>query len=98
MFILTYFQIERTSTNLRHDGLLNHISSIFLGQPVQGEPLREAGVVGGVLEVASEVRHDDPHESAPLQVQPQVEVVSPARRDMDQLRGLDAGRGLQLVR
>ena len=54
MFILTYFQIARTSVNLRHDGLLNQISGIFSGQPVQGVPLCDAGVdVGGdVVEVA----------------------------------------------
>ena len=62
MFILTYFQIARTSANLRHDGLLNHISSIFSGQPVQGVPVCAAGLdVGGdVVEVATEVREPVP--------------------------------------
>ena len=65
MFILTYFQIARTSVNLCHDTLLNHISGIFTDQPVQGIPLCDAGVdVGGdVLEVAAEIRPGDllPH-------------------------------------
>ena len=90
MFILTYFQIERTSTNLRYDGLLNHISSIFLGQPVQGEPVREAGAVGGVVEVAAEVRHNDPQISVPA-VQAQVEVLSQAQQVAGLLGGPVAG-------
>ena len=79
MFNLTYFQIERTSSNLRGDSLLNHISSIFVGQPVQGEPVREIEDVGGVVEVAVEVRHDDPQISVPA-VQAPVEVLHQAQQ------------------
>ena len=114
MFILTYFQIARTSANLRHDGLLNHISSIFSGQPVQGVPVCAAGVdVGGdVVEVATEVRLGDLLHCDPVHVREdltlhtlagpvQVEVDVPARQDVNQLQEvhcLDVGLGLQLAR
>ena len=51
------FQTVRTSTNLRADGLINHISSIFSSQSVQGERVRDA--TGRAVEVAQEVRADD---------------------------------------
>ena len=95
MFNLTYFQIERTSSNLRGDSILNHISSIFVGQPVQGEPVREAEGAGDVVEVALEVRHDDPQISV-LAVQASVEML----HQDQQVPGLRGGQvaGPQLVR
>ena len=58
MFNLTYFQIDRLSSNIRGDSLLNHISSIF-GKSVQGEPANVIADAGSVVEVAQEVYPDN---------------------------------------
>ena len=57
MFNLTYFQTDRLSSNVRSDGLLNHISSIF-GNSVQDKPASVRAEDGGVVEVAQEVFPD----------------------------------------
>ena len=95
MFNLTYFQIERTSSNLRGDSILNHISSIFVGKSVQGEPLSVTEDAGDVVEVAQEVHQDDLQISVP-DVQDSVEFPLQDQQ-VPGLRGVQAGN-LQLAR
>ena len=67
------FQTVRTSTNIRADGMLNHISSIFRPQPVQDQ--RVLGAEGPAVEVAQEVSAD-----APLLPEPQSALVPQVAR------------------
>ena len=73
------FQTVRTSTNIRADGLLNHITSIFSTQPVQGERVLDAA--GRAVEVAREVRADDPLVPGPVLGPSQSTLESQASRE-----------------
>ena len=85
------FQTVRTSTNIRADGIMNHIASIFNPQPVQGQRVLDAA--GPAVEVAREARAD-----APLLPRPsQSTLVPQASRDDAPARGAPVPQQAQLV-